>query len=74
MTKVLREEMKSHNVKVTAILPGATFTESWSGTELPAERFMDSKDIADSIYAAYSLSSRAVVEEILIRPQLGDLD
>ena len=74
MTKVLREEMKPHGVKVTAILPGATFTESWGGTELPVERFMDPRDIADSIFAAYSLSPRAVVEEILIRPQLGDLD
>ena len=74
MTKVLREEMKPYGIKVTAILPGATFTDSWKGTELPVERFMDSKDIADSIFAAYSLSPRAVIEEILIRPQLGDLD
>jgi short-subunit dehydrogenase len=74
MTKVLREEMKPYGVKVTAILPGATFTDSWKGTDLPEDRFMDSKDIAESIFAAYSLSSRAVVEEILIRPQLGDLD
>ncbi|MCE7068347.1 SDR family oxidoreductase [Dyadobacter sp. CY326] len=74
MTKVLREEMKPHNVKVTAVLPGATFTESWKGTDLPEDRFMDAKDIADTIWAAYTLSPRAVMEEILIRPQLGDLD
>jgi short-subunit dehydrogenase len=74
MTKVLREEMKPHGIKVTAILPGATLTESWSGTALPAERFMDAGDIAETVFSAYSLSSRAVVEEILIRPQLGDLE
>ncbi|SKC17264.1 SDR family oxidoreductase [Dyadobacter psychrophilus] len=74
MTKVLREEMKPHNVKVTAVLPGATFTDSWKGADLPEDRFMDSKDIADTIWAAYTLSPRAVMEEILIRPQLGDLD
>ena len=74
MTKVLREEMKPHNVKVTAILPGATYTDSWKGTDLPEDRFMDSSDVAESIWAAYTLSPRAVVEEILIRPQLGDLD
>ena len=74
MTKVLREEMKPHNVRVTAILPGATYTDSWNGTELPEDRFMDSGDVAESIWAAYALSPRAVVEEILIRPQLGDLD
>jgi short-subunit dehydrogenase len=74
MTKVLREEMKGHGVKVTAVLPGATFTDSWKGTDLPVERFMDVSDVASTIYSAYSLSPGAVVEEILIRPQLGDLD
>ncbi|CAG5009464.1 Sepiapterin reductase [Dyadobacter sp. CECT 9275] len=74
MTKVLREELKSYNIRVTAILPGATFTDSWQGTELPEERFMGADDIAESIWSAYRLSPRAVVEEILIRPQLGDLD
>jgi len=73
MTKVLREEMKPYNVKVTAVLPGATFTDSWQGTDLPEERFIASKDVADAIWSAYCLSPRAVLEEILIRPQLGDL-
>jgi short-subunit dehydrogenase len=74
MTKVLREEMKPYNVKVTAVLPGATLTDSWKGVDLPEERFIDPKDVAEAIWAAYSLSPRAVMEEILIRPQLGDLD
>lgn len=74
MTKVLREEMKTHDVKVTAILPGATLTESWKGTTLPTERFMNARDIADVVFAAYCLPAGAVIEEILIRPQLGDLD
>lgn len=74
MTKVLREEMKPHGVKVTAVLPGATLTDSWQGTDLPAERFIDPKDVAETIWGAYLLSPRAVLEEILIRPQLGDLE
>jgi len=74
MTKVLREEMKPHGVKVTAVLPGATLTDSWKGTDLPEERFIDPDDVAEAIWSAYSLSPRAVLEEILIRPQLGDLD
>ncbi|KAA0990487.1 SDR family oxidoreductase [Dyadobacter aurulentus] len=74
MTKVLREEMKPHQIKVTAVLPGATLTDSWKGTTLPEERFIDPKDVAEAIWSAYSLSGRTVVEEILIRPQLGDLD
>lgn len=73
MSRVLREELKPHGVKVTAILPGATLTASWEGTDLPEERFMKPDDVADSAWAAYSLSKSAVVEEILIRPQLGDI-
>ena len=73
MSRVLREELKPHGVKVTAILPGATLTASWEGTDLPEERFMKAEDVADSAWAAYSLSKSAVVEEILIRPQLGDI-
>lgn len=73
MTKVLREELKSTGIKVTAILPGATYTASWDGVDLPEERFMKSEDVAETIFAAYSLSDRAVMEEVLLRPQLGDL-
>ncbi len=73
MSRVLREELKPHGVKVTAILPGATLTASWTGTDLPEDRFVKPTDVADSVWMAYSLSTSAVVEEILIRPQLGDL-
>ena len=73
MSRVLREELKPHGVKVTAILPGATLTASWEGTDLPEDRFMKPQDVADSAWAAYTLSKSAVVEEILIRPQLGDI-
>jgi short-subunit dehydrogenase len=73
MSRVLREELKSHGVKVTALLPGATLTNSWAGTDLPEDRFMKAEDVADCAWAAYSLSASAVVEEILIRPQLGDI-
>lgn len=73
MTKVLREELKSKKIRVTAILPGATLTDSWAGVDLPAERFMKSEDVADAVWSASCMSVQTVVEEILIRPQLGDL-
>lgn len=72
-TKSLREELKEHNLRVTAVLPGATLTNSWAGVNLPAERFIRPEDVAEAIFGAYSLSPQAVVEELLIRPQLGDL-
>lgn len=74
MTKVLREEMKEHNIKVTAVLPGATLTASWEGTNLPPERFIKPEDVAGLIFAAWLLSPNTVMEELLIRPQLGDIN
>jgi short-subunit dehydrogenase len=73
LSKVLREELKDAGVRVTAVLPGATRTASWEGVDLPDERFMKVEDVAETIFAAHALSKRSVVEEILIRPQLGDI-
>ncbi len=73
MSKVLREETKEQGIKVTSILPGATYTASWEGVDLPIERFMKAEDVAEATWGAYSLSATSVVEEILIRPQLGDI-
>lgn len=72
-TKCLRQELKEFNIRVTSILPGATFTASWEGVELPVERFMKAEDVAEAVWAAYNLSAFSVVEEMIIRPQLGDL-
>jgi len=72
-TKCLREEMKEFGIRVTAVLPGATLTASWAGVDLPEERFIKSEDVADTIFAAWSISARSVVEELIIRPQLGDI-
>jgi NADP-dependent 3-hydroxy acid dehydrogenase YdfG len=74
MTKVLREELKPFNIKVTAVLPGATLSGSWEGTTLPEERFMKATDIADAVFMASQLSPSAVVEEIIIRPMEGDIE
>ncbi|MDQ1088404.1 SDR family oxidoreductase [Siphonobacter sp. SORGH_AS_1065] len=73
MTKVLREELKTKGIKVTAVLPGAVYTNSWAGTDLPESRFMQPEDVAELLWTSYHLSPSAVVEEILIRPQLGDI-
>jgi hypothetical protein len=34
---------------------------------------MEANDIADMVFAASQLSPQACVEEIILRPQLGDL-
>ena len=73
MTKCFREEFKPHQIKVTSILPGATLTDAWAGVDLPATRFVGAQDVADAVWGAYNLSPGAVVEELIIRPQLGDI-
>jgi short-subunit dehydrogenase len=73
-TKVLREELKTQGIKVTAVLPGATLTPAWDGVNLPDSRFIPAEDIANTIFSAYMMSTSTVIEEILIRPQLGDIE
>lgn len=72
-SKGLREEMKPYNIKVTSIMPGAVLTDSWAGVDIPAERFMSADDVAKTIWTAYNLSDSAVIEEIVMRPQKGDI-
>ncbi len=72
-SKNLREEMKPYNIKVTAVLPGAVLTDSWSGFDNSGGRIMEAADIARLVYAATCLSPQACTEDIIIRPQLGDL-
>ena len=71
--KVLREECKSYGVRVTNVMPGAVLTDSWAGVDLPESRFIPIEDISETIWNCYQLSSRSVIEELIIRPQLGDI-
>ncbi len=72
-SKVLREELKTKNIKVTSIMPGATWSASWEGVDLPKSRLMQAEDIAKIVWSALEMSPSAVIEDIIIRPQLGDL-
>jgi short-subunit dehydrogenase len=72
-SKNLREEMKPHGIKVTAVCPGATMSASWDGFDIDPKRIMEAADVAKMIHAASQLSPMAVVEDIVLRPQLGDL-
>lgn len=72
-SKNLREELKPHRIKVTAVYPGAVMTDSWRGFDNSQGRIMEASDIAAMILAASKLSPQAVVEDIILRPQLGDL-
>ncbi len=73
LARVVREETKALGLRVTTLLPGATLTPSWDGVDLPEARFMPPEDIARALVDIYHLSDRTVVEEILLRPQPGDI-
>ena len=73
MTKVLRKELMAFGVAVSAVLPGATYTESWSGSDLPEDRFIKTSALADAIWFAWQNRQHAVMEEILLRPFKGDI-
>jgi short-subunit dehydrogenase len=72
-SKNLRNELKSYGIKVTSVIPGAVYTDSWKGSGVSQERIMEAEDVAKSIYNATQLSPQAVIEDIIMRPQLGDL-
>ncbi len=72
-SKALREELKPHNIRVSCLLPGATLTDSWAGVDLPETRFMKASDIADLVFSIYQLSENTVVEDMVLRPMLGDI-
>jgi short-subunit dehydrogenase len=72
-SKNLREELKHFNIKVTTVFPGAVLTDSWGDFDNSSNRIMEAGDIAKMIYTSSQLSPGACVEEIVIRPQLGDL-
>jgi short-subunit dehydrogenase len=69
----LRLELMPHNIKVTAVFPGAVMTDSWGDFDNSNARIMVADDIVQMIFAATQLSPQAVVEDIVIRPQLGDM-
>jgi short-subunit dehydrogenase len=72
-SKNLREELKPKGIKVTSVMPGATLSASWDGFDIDPNRIMEVNDVSEMIFAASKLSSMAVVEDIVMRPQLGDL-
>ena len=72
-SQVLREELKEDGIKVTTVMPGATWSNSWADADFPKSRLMQARDIAESVWSIFEMSPSAVVEEVIIRPQLGDL-
>ncbi len=73
LSKVMREELKPTGVRVTTVYPGATVSPSWDGSGVEAARMMPTADVARAFFDIYRLSRHTVVEEIVLRPQGGDV-
>lgn len=73
LAKVLRAETKSTGVRVCCVHPGATFSPSWEKSGIAETRIMPAADVARMFFDVYRLTRRTVVEEIVLRPQKGDV-
>jgi short-subunit dehydrogenase len=69
----LKVELRPFKIRVTSVLPGATYTDSWLGSGVGAERMMDVADIAQMVISAYNLPLRSNIDEIEMRPIGGDI-
>jgi len=77
MMKILREEVRESGIDVINIYPGATETSMWDESKKDDRvgKMMEAEDVAFAIVNAVetSFNDRIVVEEIVLRPKLGDL-
>ncbi len=77
LSRSLREEVRDKNIKIMDILPGATSTEIWDKNMLDkfSDRMIHPKDLAEVILTNIALSylPNIMIEDIIIKPQLGDL-
>jgi short-subunit dehydrogenase len=73
LNNVMRLEMQQHGVKVTAVIPGSTLTDSWKGQEVDKDTMVLPEDIASAIVNIYKMSKGANVDQIIIKPAGGQL-
>jgi NADP-dependent 3-hydroxy acid dehydrogenase YdfG len=72
---VLREEVRDKGIKVTAFIPGAVDTDMWPGKvrDKYRDRMMRASDIGMLVSTLLATPPNMMLEEILVRPVLGDL-
>jgi len=72
--EVLRLDAQKVNVRITDVMPGATYTPMWGEMDQATiERMMPPASVAKSIIDAILLAPPANLDEIVIRPVGGDL-
>jgi len=76
MMDVLREETRSKGIQVLNVHPGAVRTPMWpKGIQRnQGLQMLDPKIVAEAVLQATYLPLSAMLEEIVLRPQTGDLN
>lgn len=72
-TNTLREELRERNIRVLALLPGATDTEIWEQFMPDAQRssMMPASSVASVVVHALTLPDELAVEEVRMMPISG---
>jgi short-subunit dehydrogenase len=73
LSKAMRAEFRETGIRVCCVHPGATVSPSWKGSGVPPKRMMPAEDVAAAFLSLFKMTRRTVVEEVVLRPQLGDL-
>ncbi|MBN1465462.1 SDR family oxidoreductase [candidate division KSB1 bacterium] len=71
-TDVLRMEHRHHGIQVTSIIAGATSTDIW-GDAADHSLMMTPEHVAQAIVSICEAGDSTHIEEIVLRPQGGDL-
>lgn len=69
----LREEGKARGIGVTLVSPGSVLTEMWGDPGIPANAFSKPEDVAEAIAMTLRVSSQTVIEEMVLRPLMGNI-
>ncbi len=76
-SKVLALEEKQHGIRVVTISPGAVNTPLWDTETVRADfdraSMLDPEVVAQTILQAATMSSEAVIEELILMPSAGAL-
>lgn len=75
MSDGLRLEVRGYNIKVTNIIPGAVDTPMWDSRtrQRKRNRMMSPEDVATVVFDVVNKPNKMQIEEVVLRPQKGDL-
>jgi NADP-dependent 3-hydroxy acid dehydrogenase YdfG len=75
MMNVLRAETRDKGINIVNVFPGAVFTAIWhpKHRDKYGHQMMQSADVAQIVYRVSCEPPGVMIEDIVIRPQMGDL-